>query len=77
MVKRSFYFATGSVLVAVGLLGFMLPFFPGFVPFIIGLVFLSRSSSFIKRKISRLEARFPRQFAKIHEIKERLYNKKG
>ena len=76
MIKRSIYFAVGSVLVTVGLLGFLLPLFPGFVPFIIGLVFLSRSSPFIRRKLSRLKTVFPRQYAKIHEIKERLYNKK-
>lgn len=76
MVKRSIYFAAGFVLVAVGLLGFLLPFFPGFVPFILGLVFLSKSSPFIRRKLSRLKTVFPRQYAKIHEIKEKLSRKK-
>ncbi len=76
MIKRSLYFAAGSVLIAVGLLGFLLPFFPGFVPFIIGIVLLSRSSSFIRRNLSRLKTVFPRQYAKIHEIKEKLSRKK-
>ncbi|MCC6545202.1 MAG: hypothetical protein IT392_12025 [Nitrospirae bacterium] len=75
MVKRSICFATGSVLVVIGLLGFLLPFFPGFVPFIIGLVFLSRSSSFIRRKMSRLKTMFPKQYAKFNEIKGRFYDK--
>ena len=77
MVKRSIYFAAGLLLVAVGLLGFLLPFFPGFVPFILGLVFLSRSSSFVRRNLSRLKTVFPRQYAKLHEIKEKLYRKKS
>lgn len=77
MLKRSIYFAAGSVLVAVGLLGFLLPFFPGFVPFIVGIALLSRSSSFIRRNLSKLKTVFPKQYAKLHEIKEKLSHKKS
>ncbi len=76
MVKRSIYFAAGCILIAVGLLGFLLPLFPGFVPFIIGIVMLSKSSAFVRRHLSKLKTVFPRQYAKFHEIKERLSQKK-
>ncbi len=76
MVKRSIYFAAGSVLIAVGLLGFLLPFFPGFVPFLIGIVLVSKSSSYVRRNLSRLKTVFPRQYARLREIKKRLHHKK-
>lgn len=76
MVKRSIYFAAGSVLIIVGLAGFLLPFFPGFVPFIIGVALISKSSSFVRRNLSKLKTVFPGQYAKFHEIKERLSHKK-
>ena len=76
MVKRSIYFAAGCILIAVGLLGFLLPLFPGFVPFIIGIVMLSKSSAFVRRNLSKLKTVFPRQYAKLHEIKEKLSHKK-
>ncbi|OGW43610.1 MAG: hypothetical protein A2132_00700 [Nitrospirae bacterium RBG_16_43_11] len=76
MVKRSIYFAAGCIFISVGLVGFLLPLFPGFVPFIIGIVMLSKSSTYIRRNLSRLKTVFPRQYAKLHEIKEKLSHKK-
>ncbi|MCC7202616.1 MAG: hypothetical protein IT393_08170 [Nitrospirae bacterium] len=77
MVKRSVYFAAGSVLIVIGLAGFLLPFFPGFVPFIIGIALISRSSSFVRRNLSKLRTVFPKQYAKLHEIKEKISRRRG
>jgi len=46
------------------------------VKHIIGIVMLSKSSTYIRRNLSRLKTVFPRQYAKLHEIKEKLSHKK-
>lgn len=76
MVKRSILFIVGCVLIGVGVIGFILPLFPGFIPFAIGIVMLSRSSATIRRYTSKLKTLFPRQYKKLHEIRERLFNGK-
>lgn len=76
MVKRSILFISGCVLIAIGVLGFMLPLFPGFVPFVIGVVMLSRSSTTIRRYLSKLKTYFPRQYQKLHGIRVRLFGDK-
>lgn len=77
MVKRSICFAAGSVLIVIGLAGFLLPFFPGFVPFIIGIALISRSSSFVRRNLSKLKTVFPKQYAKLRDIKEKISSRRG
>lgn len=72
MVKRSITFIIGLILVAIGLLGFMLPIFPGVVPFIIGLVMLSRSSATVRRYLSKLKTMFPRQYEWFRRLKEKF-----
>ena len=76
MVKRSILFIIGSFLIAIGIIGFMLPLFPGFVPFIIGVVMISRSSSTVRHYLSRLKTIFPKQYKKLHEIRVRLFSGK-
>lgn len=76
MIRRSILFIAGCVFIAVGILGFMLPLFPGFVPFVIGIVMLSRSSATVRRYLSRLKTYFPRQYQKLHEIRVRLFGDK-
>lgn len=75
MLKRSFYLVGGIVFIFLGIIGFLLPIIPGFIPFIIGVVMLSRSSKTIRGYMLRLKARYPRQFAKLHEMRERMSKK--
>ncbi|MBI5755644.1 MAG: hypothetical protein HZA12_01850 [Nitrospirae bacterium] len=76
MVKRSIFFVAGCIFIVAGIIGFMLPFIPGFIPFIIGIVLLSRSSTFIRRQLSRLKTAFPRQYKKLHAIREKFFSSK-
>ncbi|MBI5194027.1 MAG: DUF454 family protein [Nitrospirae bacterium] len=72
MVKRSFYFVGGIVFIFLGIIGFLLPIIPGFIPFIIGVVMLSRSSKTIRGYMLRIKARYPKQFEKMHELREKM-----
>jgi len=76
MIKRSILFVVGCVLIGIGVLGFILPLIPGTIPFVIGIVILSRSSTTIRRLLSRLKTHFPRQYEKLHEIRVRLFGDK-
>lgn len=73
MVKRSITFIIGLILIAIGLVGFVLPILPGVVPFIIGLVMLSRSSTTVKRHLLKLKTIFPRQYEQLHKLREKLF----
>lgn len=72
MVKRSAYFVLGIFLILLGIIGSLLPIIPGFIPFIIGVVLLSKSSKTIRGYILRIEARFPKQFEKLHELRAKM-----
>jgi len=76
MVKRSITFIIGLILIAIGLVGFMLPILPGVVPFIIGLVMLSRSSTTVRRHLLKVKTMFPRQYEQLHKLREKLFHDK-
>ncbi len=75
MVKRSVYFVLGIFLILLGIVGALLPFLPGFIPFIIGVVLLSKSSKTIRGYMHRLRDRYPKQFQRLHEMRERMSRK--
>jgi len=75
MVKRSITFIIGLILIAIGFVGFVLPIFPGVIPFIIGLVMLSRSSTTVRQYLSRLKTMFPRQYEQFQKMREKLHRK--
>jgi uncharacterized membrane protein YbaN (DUF454 family) len=58
----------GSVLVAVGLAGLVLPILQGWLFLIFGLLLLSKDVPFIRKVLRRLETRFP----KITRIRSRV-----
>ena len=72
MVKRSAYFVLGIVLVFLGIVGFLLPILPGFIPFTIGVILLSKSSKTCRSYLLRLKTRFPKQYDKFHTIREKM-----
>ncbi|MBI5407153.1 MAG: hypothetical protein HZA18_05605 [Nitrospirae bacterium] len=76
MVKRSITFIIGLILMTIGLVGFMLPIFPGMIPFVVGLVMLSRSSATVRRYLSKLKTMFPRQYEQLHKLKEKFFHDK-
>jgi len=76
MVKRSITFIIGLILIAIGFVGFVLPIFPGVIPFIIGLVMLSRSSTTVRRHLLKLKTIFPRQYEQLHKLKEKFFHNK-
>ena len=75
MVKRSITFIIGLILIAIGVVGFLLPIIPGIFPFVIGLVMLSRSSATVRQYLSRLKTMFPRQYEQFQKMREKLHRK--
>jgi uncharacterized membrane protein YbaN (DUF454 family) len=76
MVKRSISFIAGCLLIVLGLIGFILPILPGFIPFIIGIVMVSRSSETARSYLSKLKTLFPRQYEEFHKIRVKLFGDK-
>ncbi len=59
-----------------GFIGFVLPIFPGFIPFTIGIVMVSRSSSTARCYLNKLKTIFPRQYEKFRKIRVKLFGDK-
>lgn len=62
----------GWALMAVGILGLLLPIAPG-IPFLMaGLAILSTRSRFIKRRLLLLKERYPRQYDRVIAWRRRI-----
>ncbi len=67
--------ALGWFFVALGVVGLFLPILQGVLFILIGLSILSTRSELIKRLLSRLEERYPKQFHEMEAWKERMRNR--
>lgn len=65
----------GWALVFVGVIGWFLPIVPGTLFIFLGLAILSAQSEWVRNKIELLKVRFPRQAARLHDLKEGLISK--
>lgn len=66
---------SGWLLVALGVIGWVLPILPGTLFVVLGFTILSTQSEWVKRMIASLMLRYPRQAAKLQRLKENLISK--
>lgn len=71
-IHHIFKLTLGWLLVLLGVIGWFLPVVPGTLLFLLGVAVLSAQSEWIRGKIENLKARFPRQAARFHALKESL-----
>ena len=65
MLKRSLRISFGFLLLAGGLVGWLLPVIPGWLMVIPGLILLSKEFHWARRSLTWLRNRLPKQAAKV------------
>jgi uncharacterized protein len=74
-IKEIGLLVLGWFFVGLGIVGLFLPILQGFLFILIGLSILSTRSELIKRLLSRIEERYPKQFHEMEAWKEKMKNR--
>ena len=72
IVKRVLVYIIGWAFLLLGLVGLFLPILQGVLFILIGLLILSKESKMARALLVRFQQRYPKQYRKMHEFKERL-----
>lgn len=71
-IKKISILIIGWLFIFLGIIGLFLPFLQGILFILIGLAILSSRSEMIKSLIKKLEAKYPNQYEKLKNWRERL-----
>ncbi len=72
LAKRVLIHVLGWGFILLGIVGLFLPVLQGLLFLLIGLLILSGESPWAKKLIQGFRKRFPRQYEKVHSLKERM-----
>lgn len=71
-IKKISILIIGWLFIFLGIIGLFLPFLQGILFILIGLAILSSRSEMIKSLLKKLEAKYPNQYEKLKNWRERL-----
>lgn len=72
LAKKTLIHLVGWGFILLGIVGLFLPVLQGILFLLIGLLVLSKESKWAKDLLHRIEKRYPIQYKKMHDFKERL-----
>ena len=75
LVKKALVYIVGWGFILLGIVGLFLPVLQGIVFLLIGLLILSKESRLARNLLHRIRKRFPEQYQRMHDFKERLKNR--
>lgn len=75
LAKRVLIYVLGWAFILLGIAGLFLPVLQGILFLLLGLLILSKESRFAKGLIRKIRNRYPDQYQKVHDLKERLKNR--
>ncbi len=75
LAKKAIVYILGWGFILLGIVGLFLPVLQGIFFLLVGLLILSKESRLARNLIHRIRNRYPEQYQKVHDLKERLKNR--